>query len=138
MDGSILTLHAPHLFFHLLSPPPFHFSLIFHRGAVFAMTLSQSTSPLFLLAYMWARGLHKQTGGGWSWESLVDWWTFTKLAIPGLLMVGFEWWSYEVGIIVVGTIDKTQLGIYIIVLNIATNMFMVSHWHVCVCISLTS
>ena len=56
----------------------------------------------------------------------MDWWTFTKLAIPGLLMVGFEWWSYEIGIVVVGAIDKTQLGIYIIALNIATILFMVS------------
>ena len=90
------------------------------------MTLSQSAAPLFLLAAMWAWGLHKQTWGGWSWESLVDWWTFTKLAIPGLFMVGFEWWSYEVGAVVVGTIDKTQLGIYTIVLNVNAFLFMVS------------
>ncbi|KAL5467556.1 hypothetical protein EMCRGX_G031806 [Ephydatia muelleri] len=94
------------------------------KGAVYAMTLSQSAAPLFLLAAMWAWGLHKQTWGGWSWESLVDWWTFTKLAIPGLFMVGFEWWSYEVGAVVVGTIDKTQLGIYTIVLNVNAFLFM--------------
>lgn len=40
-------------------------------------------------------------------------------------MVGFEWWSYELGIILVGTISNTQLGIYVIVLNVATNIFMV-------------
>ena len=75
---------------------------------------------------MWAWGLHKQTWGGWSWECLVDWWTFIKLAIPGLLMVGFEWWSYEVGAVVVGTINKIELGIYTIVLNVNAFLFMVS------------
>eukprot|EP00731_Ephydatia_muelleri_P026098 Em0018g198a len=73
------------------------------------------------VAAMWAWGLHKQMWGGWSWESLVDWWTFTKLAIPGLLMVGFEWWSKEVGIIVVSIIGKKELAVYT---NVVTFLFM--------------
>ncbi|KAL5467554.1 hypothetical protein EMCRGX_G031804 [Ephydatia muelleri] len=109
-----ITLHAIFLY---------GFDLGF-EGAVYAMTLSQSAAPLFLLAAMWAWGLHKQTWGGWSWESLVDWWTFTKLAIPGLLMVGFEWWSNEVGIIVVGMIGKKELAVYTIALNVTAFLFM--------------
>ncbi|KAL5473612.1 hypothetical protein EMCRGX_G028116 [Ephydatia muelleri] len=95
-------------------------------GAVLAMTLTQSSAPLFLLVYMWAWGLHKQTWGGWSWESLVDWWTFTKLAIPGFLMMSLKWWSFELGIIVVGMIGKTELAIYTISVNISIFLFLIA------------
>ena len=95
------------------------------RGAVFAVTLSQIAAFLLLLAAMWAWGLHKLTWGGWSWECLVDWWTFTKLAIPGLFMLCMKWWSYEVGIVVVGMKDKKELAVYTITLNVIVFLFMV-------------
>ncbi|KAL5467553.1 hypothetical protein EMCRGX_G031802 [Ephydatia muelleri] len=90
------------------------FSVIHGMGTAVDTLCSQ-------VAAMWAWGLHKQMWGGWSWESLVDWWTFTKLAIPGLLMVGFEWWSKEVGIIVVSIIGKKELAVYT---NVVTFLFM--------------
>ena len=40
-------------------------------------------------------------------------------------MVGFEWWSNEVGIVVVGMIGKKELAVYTIALNIAAFLFMV-------------
>ena len=96
-----------------------------NSGAVLAITLSQSSTPFFLLVYIWACGLHKQTWGGWSWESLVDWWTFTKLALPGLLMFSLKWWSNEVGIIIIGMIGKTELAMYTISVNITLFLFLV-------------
>lgn len=96
-----------------------------NRGAVIAITLSQSSSPFFLLMYMWACGLHKLTWGGWSWESLVDWWNFAKLAIPGFFMYSFKWWSIEVEIIVTGMIGKTELAVYTISVNISMFLFLV-------------
>eukprot|EP00731_Ephydatia_muelleri_P014327 Em0008g47a len=94
-----------------------------YTGAIAAMTISQGVSPIFVLIYMWSCGLHRKTWGGWSWECMMDWWPFIKLAIPGLLMVGFEWWSYEIGGLVVGTISKSEQGIHYIILNINTVLF---------------
>ena len=99
-------------------------------GAVIAMTISQGVSPLFVLMYMWSCGLHRQTWGGWSWEAMMDWWPFIKLAIPGLLMVGFEWWSYEIGGLALGAISKTQQAIHLNILNINAVLFLVRP---CVC-----
>ena len=101
------------------------YSLLSNSGAVLAITLSQSSTPFFLLVYIWACGLHKQTWGGRSWKCLVDWWTFTKLALPGLLMFSLKWWSNEVGIIIIGMIEKTELAIYTISVNITLFLFLV-------------
>eukprot|EP00731_Ephydatia_muelleri_P014796 Em0008g516a len=93
-------------------------------GAIISMTISQGISPVLVLIYMFACGLHKQTWGGWTWEALEDWWPFIKLAIPGLLMIGLEWWSYEIGGFVLGTIDKTQQAIHLNLLNINAILFL--------------
>ena len=90
------------------------------------MTISQGISPIMVLVYMFACGLHKQTWGGWSWEALEDWWPFVKLAIPGFFMIGLEWWSYEIGGFVLGTINKTQQAIHLNLLNINAILFLVS------------
>ena len=81
------------------------------RGAGLSIALSTSLAPVFLVVYIKWRKLYPQTWGGWSFESLTEWWQFLRLGLPGLLMLGFEWWSFEISSIVVGTIDDTQLAI---------------------------
>jgi Na+-driven multidrug efflux pump len=70
--------------------------------------------------------LHQQTWGGWSFGSLTEWWQFLHLGVPGFLMLAFEWWSFEIGAIVVGTIDETQLAIHAVLIQYGTLLFMVS------------
>ena len=99
-----------------------------HRGAATAMILSQTSLPVFLWIYMWVRGLHKQTWGGWSWESLEGWWQYIKLGVPGLVMICCESWSFEITPFVAGSIDETQLGINSILISITSVLFMVSKY----------
>ena len=97
----------------------------FTRGATTALVIAYNFSPLFLIFYMCARGLHKQTWGGWSWESLSEWGQYLKLGIPGLLMVCIEWWSFEVATFVTGSIDDTQLAINGILINLLAVVYQV-------------
>ena len=92
------------------------------------MVLAFTSSPVILIVYMCARGLHKQTWGGWSWESLSEWWQYVKFGVPGLLMVCCEWWSFEISAIVAGSIDETQLGINSIIMILISMTFMVSEF----------
>lgn len=39
---------------------------------------------------------------GWSRECLLDWDSFTSLAIPSMLMMCIEWWTYEIGSFLIG------------------------------------
>ena len=41
---------------------------------------------------------------GWTTESLLDWGQFFKLAISGMVMICIEWWSFEVGAFLAGTV----------------------------------
>lgn len=70
---------------------------------------------------------------GFSSESLVEWKEFLWLAIPGVFVVGGEWWPFEIGSFVTGSIDGVQLAAYTITLNIASAGFvvriMLTHTH---------
>lgn len=34
---------------------------------------------------------------GWSRECLQDWGSYIHLAVPGMVMLCVEWWTYEIG-----------------------------------------
>uniref|UniRef100_A0A3B4XE72 Multidrug and toxin extrusion protein n=1 Tax=Seriola lalandi dorsalis TaxID=1841481 RepID=A0A3B4XE72_SERLL len=65
-------------------------------GSAAANTLSQIYICASLFAYIWWKKLHVKTWG-WSVESLQEWGSYMKLAIPSTLMKCFEWWVYEFG-----------------------------------------
>lgn len=39
---------------------------------------------------------------GWSSECLLEWDSFVSLAIPSMLMMCIEWWTYEIGSFLIG------------------------------------
>lgn len=39
---------------------------------------------------------------GWSSECLLEWDSFTSLAVPSMLMTCIEWWTYEIGSFLIG------------------------------------
>ena len=39
---------------------------------------------------------------GWSMRSLLGWGQFVKLAVPGMFMICIEWWTFEIGVFVMG------------------------------------
>ena len=79
-----------------------------------------------MVVYIKWRKLHHKTWGGWGFDSLTEWWQFLRLGLPGFLMLAFEWWSFEISAIVVGTIDETQLAIHAVLIQYGTMFFMVS------------
>ena len=38
-------------------------------------------------------------------QCFAGWGYFSKLALVGLLMVGFEWWAFEVTVVMAGNIN---------------------------------
>ena len=44
---------------------------------------------------------------GWTTESLLNWSQFIKLAVSGMAMICIEWWSFEVGAFLTGTVYTT-------------------------------
>ena len=90
-----------------------------------SLVISNILPPLFVIAYVWCRKLHKKTWGGWSFQSLEEWVLFLKLAIPGLLMLVLEWSAYEVLNFIAGALSETELAVNIAWFQIAVIIFMV-------------
>ena len=91
-----------------------------------ALVISNIIPPLLVIGYVLCRKLHKETWGGWSFESLEEWWLYIKLAVPGLLMVVLEWSAFEVLNFIAGSLSETALSVNIMWFQLLIILFMVS------------
>ncbi|XP_040192727.1 multidrug and toxin extrusion protein 2-like [Rana temporaria] len=96
------------------------------EGSAWANTLSQFAMSGVLFAYIIIKKLHVSTWGGWSMDCLQEWGLFMRLAIPSMLMVCIEWWSFEIGGFLAGVISVVELGAQAIMLELATSAYMVA------------
>ncbi|XP_077397866.1 multidrug and toxin extrusion protein 1-like [Festucalex cinctus] len=95
-------------------------------GSAAASTLSEIYICAFLFAYIWWKKLHKTTWGGWSVESLQEWGSFMKLAIPSTLMTCFEWWIYDFGGFFAGMLGKNELAVQHALITVGNLNYMVT------------
>ncbi|XP_029963570.1 multidrug and toxin extrusion protein 1-like [Salarias fasciatus] len=93
-------------------------------GSAAANTLSWIYICAFLFAYIWWKKLHVTTWGGWSAESLQEWGSYMKLAIPSTMMTCFEWWVYEFGGFFAGMMSEAELAAQHAVIMIAFITYM--------------
>ncbi|XP_074536360.1 multidrug and toxin extrusion protein 1-like [Halichoeres trimaculatus] len=93
-------------------------------GSALANTLSQYSLATVLYAYIIWKGLHKATWGGWSRECLQDWGSYIYLAIPSMVMLCVEWWTYEIGSFLAGLISEVELGAQSVVFELANVAYM--------------
>ncbi|KAF2984120.1 hypothetical protein EK904_010475 [Melospiza melodia maxima] len=62
---------------------------------------------------------------GWSKECLVDWGSFIWLAVPGMVMMCIEWWTFEIGSFLAGLISVVELGAQSVIYELACVAYMV-------------
>ncbi|XP_031429074.1 multidrug and toxin extrusion protein 1-like isoform X2 [Clupea harengus] len=94
-------------------------------GSAAANSVSQIINFPLLLAYIMWRKLHVKTWDGWSRESLHEWGSFMKLAIPSAAMFCLEWWVYEFGGLFAGMLSEDDLASQHVVMMIAFLNYMV-------------
>uniref|UniRef100_F7EMM5 Multidrug and toxin extrusion protein n=1 Tax=Monodelphis domestica TaxID=13616 RepID=F7EMM5_MONDO len=94
-------------------------------GSALANTISQFSLTLLLFLYILWRKLYLDTWEGWSLECLHEWDSFLQLAIPSMLMLCIEWWAYEIGSFLSGTISMVELGAQSVVYELATIVYMI-------------
>ncbi|KAM9318977.1 multidrug and toxin extrusion protein 1-like [Pholidichthys leucotaenia] len=94
------------------------------EGSAVANSVSQFSMAIILFIYIKWRGLHKSTWGGWSRECLQDWGSYIRLAIPGMVMLCVEWWTYEIGSFLAGIISEVELGAQSVVYELANIAYM--------------
>ncbi|GJN26688.1 hypothetical protein PR202_gb14640 [Eleusine coracana subsp. coracana] len=79
------------------------------KGVAFASVLANLNLVIFLLAYIFFKGVHKRTGGfALSRESFKGWGELVSLALPSCVSVCLEWWWYEIMILLCGLLLNPQ------------------------------
>ncbi|GAA6088517.1 multidrug and toxin extrusion protein 1, partial [Tachysurus ichikawai] len=114
--GNILNALINYIFLHLLN--------LGIAGSAMANSISQFALAVFLYIYIRWKGLHKATWEGWSWDCLQEWGPFIRLALPSMLMLCVEWWTYEIGGFLAGLISEVELGAQSVVYGVATIAYM--------------
>ncbi|NXR49404.1 S47A1 protein, partial [Hippolais icterina] len=94
-------------------------------GSAWANTAAQYSQTIFLFLYIIGRKLHVNTWGGWSSECLLEWDSFTSLAIPSMLMMCIEWWTYEIGSFLIGLLSVVELSVQSIIYEVSVVAFMI-------------
>nr|XP_009671242.1 PREDICTED: multidrug and toxin extrusion protein 2-like isoform X3 [Struthio camelus australis] len=94
-------------------------------GSAWANTVAQYSQTVFLFLYIVGKKLHVETWGGWSRECLLDWDSFTSLAIPSMLMICIEWWTYEIGSFLIGLLSVVELSAQSIIYEVSAVAYMI-------------
>ncbi|XP_061638293.1 multidrug and toxin extrusion protein 2 isoform X3 [Phyllopteryx taeniolatus] len=93
-------------------------------GSALANIVSQFSMAGILYTYILWKGLHKVTWGGWSKDCLQEWGSFIHLAIPSMLMLCVEWWTFEITIFLAGLISEVELGAQSVIYQISNCVYM--------------
>ncbi|MGH0170728.1 UNVERIFIED_CONTAM: hypothetical protein FKN15_002779, partial [Acipenser sinensis] len=94
-------------------------------GSAGANVISQFILMVLLFGYIHWKKLHKDTWAGWTTECLQEWGDFVRLAIPSMLMLCIEWWTYEIGGFLAGLISEVELGAQSVIYELAYITYMV-------------
>ncbi|XP_029142388.1 multidrug and toxin extrusion protein 1-like [Protobothrops mucrosquamatus] len=95
------------------------------RGSAWANTIAQYAQAISLFLYIKWKKLHVETWGGWSMDCLQEWGLFMSLAIPSMLMICIEWWTFEIGSFLIGLLSVLDLSAQSIIYEIATVAYMI-------------
>ncbi|KFZ54796.1 Multidrug and toxin extrusion protein 1, partial [Antrostomus carolinensis] len=115
--GNIVNVIANCIFLYVL-----HLGIM---GSAWANTAAQYAQTIFLFLYIIGKKLHVKTWGGWSSECLLEWDSFTSLAVPSMLMMCIEWWTYEIGSFLIGLLGVVELSAQSIIYEVSVVAFMV-------------
>lgn len=78
-------------------------------GAPIAANISYWLS--FILLVLYTRFIDgSECWGGWSRAAFQNLWTFTRLALLGILHIGTEWWAFEIVALVAGQLGNVALA----------------------------
>ncbi|XP_064621715.1 multidrug and toxin extrusion protein 1-like [Lineus longissimus] len=95
-------------------------------GSAIAQTLGTFTHLGTALTYIFTSKMYKETWSGWSKEAFQEWGMLFKLAIASLLMICLQFWAFEIGTLLSGTLGAVQLGAQTIIFQLEAITYMLS------------
>ncbi|XP_072325954.1 multidrug and toxin extrusion protein 1-like isoform X3 [Scyliorhinus torazame] len=94
-------------------------------GSAAANVVSQYCQAILLFIYIRWKKLYVETWAGWSTDCLQEWGCFIQLAVPSMLMLCIEWWTFEIGIFLAGLIGEVELGAQAIMFQVISAAYMI-------------
>ncbi|KAM5567849.1 protein DETOXIFICATION 16-like [Rosa sericea] len=98
------------------------------KGAALAISISNWVNVLLLASYVMFSPVCKNTWTGFTKEALHDILSFIKLAIPSAIMICFEYWTFEMVVLLSGLLPnpKLETSVLSISLNTCWMVYMIS------------
>ncbi|KAF8040338.1 hypothetical protein BT93_B2541 [Corymbia citriodora subsp. variegata] len=98
------------------------------RGAALATVISNWNNVILLAIYVKLSPSCIKTWTGFTTEALHDIVSFAKLAVPSAVMICFEYWSFEMVVLLSGLLPNPKLGTSVlsISLNTCWMVYMIS------------
>nr|CDS31280.1 multidrug and toxin extrusion protein 1 [Hymenolepis microstoma] len=92
-------------------------------GSAISQSLGYLAQTLVLIGYLYFSRLYRKTWDGIHVELWHDWGVWFRLAIPGMVMTGLEWWVCESGSILAGLRGENALAVQTILNNIESLLY---------------
>ncbi|KAI7734695.1 hypothetical protein M8C21_032114 [Ambrosia artemisiifolia] len=98
------------------------------KGAALANTISNWINVVFLGIYVKLSPACKHTWTGFSKEAMHDLFSFLKLAVPSAVMICFEYWAFDMVVLLSGLLPnpKLETSVLSISLNTCWMVYMIS------------
>ncbi|KAJ9534743.1 hypothetical protein QJQ45_013128 [Haematococcus lacustris] len=102
-------------------------------GAAVAWNCVQCTSLMGLVVYiLWHNSQQDpalRTWHGWTRECLADWGTYIRVAIPSMVMICLDWWTFEIIVILSGLLPRPEMTMSMmgITFNVHALCFFAAH-----------
>ena len=98
------------------------------EGAAISLSIGYWSLAIFYMMYIRCSSLYRISWPGWGMDALNGWLHYCKYGIPGLIMLCLEWWTFEIGFLIVGATSadpQVQVGIFSIMLNVSMQIFTI-------------
>ncbi|VDN98970.1 unnamed protein product [Rodentolepis nana] len=113
--GNIVNFGSHYLFYH--------YTQYGFVGSALSQSIAFLSQLIVIVVYIHISKIYRKTWDAIHVELWHDWGTWFKLAIPGMMMLGLEWWVCESGSILAGIRGEQYLAVQTILNNVESMLF---------------
>ena len=98
------------------------------EGSALSVSIAYWSLAIMYVLYIRCSSLYLTSWPGWTCDIFRGWFHYCKYGIPGMIMMCLEWWTFEIGFLIVGGTSahpRVEIGIYSVMFNVSSQLFSV-------------
>ena len=98
------------------------------EGSALSVSIAYWSLAIMYALYIRCSSLYLTSWPGWTCDIFRGWLHYCKYGIPGMIMMCLEWWTFEIGFLIVGGTSahpKVEIGIYSVMFSVSSQLFSV-------------